>query len=128
MSSIYQTASQTLSTLTSLIMPESIIIITIKYFMTKILAFAKNYKSSFLLHPLNLSPAAITLLKENKIYKGPKLNQTQSKKLHLTLWYQRLGHPKFTILKKYLAYHNIKFINDVERFICNSYKRAKTKK
>ncbi len=94
----------------------------------KILAFAERYKTSFLLHPLNLSSAAVNLLREYEVYKGPEANQMQSNKLHLILWHQRLGHLNFIALKKYLTHHNIKFINDAEGFICDSCERAKAKK
>lgn len=49
----------------------------------KTLAFAKQYKTSFLLHPFNLSAVAVNLLKNNKVYKEekPNMNQTKDKKL-----------------------------------------------
>ncbi len=94
----------------------------------KTFAFAEKYKTSFLLHPLNLSSAAVNLFREHEVYKGPEVNQTQSERLHLTLWHQRLGHLNFTALKKHLAHHNIEFINDAEGFICDSCERAKAKK
>ncbi len=94
----------------------------------KILTFAKRYKTSFLLHLLNLSSAAVNLLREHEVYKGPEVNQIQSNKLHLTLWHQRLGHLNFITLKKHLTYYNIEFINDAEGFIYDSCKRAKAKK
>ncbi len=94
----------------------------------KILAFAKRYKTSFLLHPLNLSSAAVNLLREHEVYKGPEANPTQSNKLHLTLWHERLGHLNFIALKKHLTHHNIEFINDAEGLICDSCERAKAKK
>lgn len=94
----------------------------------KILAFAKKYKTSFLLNPLNLFSAVVNLLREYKVYKGPEMNQMQSNKLHLTLWHQRLSYLNFTTQKKHLTYHNIEFINNAERFIYNSCKKAKVKK
>lgn len=94
----------------------------------KILAFAKKYKTSFLLHPLNLSSAAVKLLREYEVYKGPEVTQTQSNKLHLTLSHQSLDYLNFITLKKHLTYHNIEFINNAEEFICDSCKRAKAKK
>ncbi len=94
----------------------------------KILAFAKRYKTSFLLHPLNLSSAAVNLLREHEVYKGLEMNQTQSNKRHFTLWHQKLGHLNFIALKKHLTHHNIEFINNTEEFICDNCERAKAKK
>lgn len=93
----------------------------------KTLAFAERYKTSFLLHPLNLSAAAVNFLKNNGVYKGerPNLNQTRDKKLPLTRWHQRLGHLNFTSLKKHLVHHNIAFIDDSEGYVCDSCERAK---
>lgn len=86
-------------------------------------AFAKRYKTSFFLHPLNLSSIAMNLLTRNKVYKEPKVNQMQNKKQFLILWYQKLGHLNFTTLKKYLMHHHIKFISNAKGFICDSCKR-----
>lgn len=44
----------------------------------KIFAFAKQYKTSFFLHPLNLLAAAINFLKNNRVYKSEKLNINQT--------------------------------------------------
>lgn len=93
----------------------------------KILTFAKRYKTSFFLHLLNLFLVVVNLLKEYEVYKRPKINQMQNKKLHLTFWYQRLDYLNFTVLKKHLIHHNIKFINNVKRFIYDSCERAKVK-
>lgn len=41
----------------------------------KTFAFAKQYKTSFFLYPLNLSTAAISLLKNNNVYKEPNVYQ-----------------------------------------------------
>ena len=96
----------------------------------KTLAFAKRYKTSFLLHPLNLSAAAVNLLRNNEVYEGngPSINQTQIGKLPLTLWHQRLGQLNLASLKKHLTRHNIEFVNDAEGFVCDSCERAKATK
>lgn len=44
----------------------------------KTLAFAKQYKTSFFLHPRNLSAAAVNLLKNNRVYNGEKPNVNQT--------------------------------------------------
>lgn len=84
----------------------------------KTLSFAERYKTSFLLHLLNLSAAAVNLLKNNGVYEGEKPNvyQTQDEILPLTRWHQRLGHLNFTSLKKHLAHHNIAFTDDTEGY------------
>lgn len=51
----------------------------------KTFAFVEKYKTSFLLHPLNLSSAVIYLLRDHKVYKKLEVNQTQSERLHLIL-------------------------------------------
>ncbi len=96
----------------------------------KTLAFAERYKTSFLLHPLNLSAAAVNLLKNSEIYEEEtsNVNQTTNKRLSLTRWHHRLGHLNFTALKKHLAHHNITFIDDTEGHVCDSYKKAKVTK
>lgn len=96
----------------------------------KTLAFAERYKTSFLLHPLNLSAAAVNLLRNNQVYErnGPGINQTQIGKLPLTLWHQRLGHLNLASLRKHLTRHNIEFVNDAEGFVCDSCERAKATK
>lgn len=74
------------------------------------LAFAQGWETSFLLHPLNLSVSATNLLKvEDNIYQDaePKIHQTQSNKLPLTVWHERLGYLNFPALRKHLAHHNI---------------------
>lgn len=70
----------------------------------------------------------MNVLREYEVYKGPEVNKTQSKKLQLTFWYQKLDHFNFIMLKKYLVYHNIEFINNREEFIYNSCKRVKAKR
>lgn len=94
----------------------------------KTFAFAERYKTSFLLHLLNQSSTVVHLPRSHKVYQTSEINHTQSDRLHLTVWYQRLGQLNFTTIKKHLAYHNIDFINDVEEFICDSCKRVKAKK
>lgn len=94
----------------------------------KTLAFAKQYKTSFLLHPLNLSAAAVSLLRNNNIYKERNVHQTQDKKLPLTRWHQRLGHLNFAALKRHLAHHNIAYTDDAERYVCDSCEKTKATK
>ncbi len=56
----------------------------------------------------------------------PKIHQTQSDKLPLTVWHKQFGHLNFPALRKHLAHHNICYTND--ECICNSCKRAKATK
>lgn len=93
------------------------------------LAVAQRWETSFLLHPLNPSVSANILLKvEDNIYQDaePKIHQTQSDKLSLTVWHKRLGYLNFAARRKHLAHHNIWYSND-ER-VCDSCKRAKATK
>lgn len=96
----------------------------------KTLAFAKQYKTSFFLHPLNQSAIDVNLLKNSEIYKEETLNmnQTKDEKLFLICWYQYLGHLNFTLLKKYFANHNIASIDDTIGYVYDSYEKAKATK
>lgn len=96
----------------------------------KILAFTKRYKTSFLLHPLNLLVAVVNFLKNSKIYKKktPNVNQTTDIKLFLIRWYQCLGHLNFILLRKYLVHYNIVSIDDTKDYMCNSCKKTKATK
>lgn len=96
----------------------------------KILTFAKQYKLSFLSYSLNLSAAAINLLKNSKFYEDETLivNQTTDKKLSLIRWHQCLGHLNPTSLKRHLIYYNIASIDDTKYYMCDSYKKAKATK
>lgn len=60
----------------------------------KPLAFAQCWERSFLLHPLNLSVSATNLLKiKDDVYREaePKVYQTKSNKLPLTVWHKQFG-------------------------------------
>lgn len=95
----------------------------------KPLAFAQRWKTSFLLHPSNLSVSAINLLRTNSnVYKDttPQTHQTQNNKLSLTTWRQRLGHPNFPALRKHLKRHNIQYNDD--ELVCDSCERSKATK
>lgn len=92
-------------------------------------AFTQRWERSFLLHPLNLSVSAANLLKtEDNLYQDtkPKIHQTWSVKLPLTIWHKQFGHLNFPALRKHLAHHNICYTND--EHICDSCKRAKATK
>lgn len=43
-------------------------------------------------------------------------------------WYQCISYLNFTLLKKYLAHYNIVFIDNIESYIYNSYKKVKATK
>ena len=94
----------------------------------KTLAFAERYKTSFLLHPLNLSATAVSLLRNNDVYEEPNVHQTHDENLPLTRWHQRLGHLNFAALKRHLAHHNIAYTDDGEGYVCDSCERAKATK
>ncbi len=96
----------------------------------KTLAFAERYKTSFLLHLLNLSAAAVNHLKNSEIYEEetPNVNQTTDKRLPLTRWHQRLGHLNFPALKRHLAHHNITSIEFTKGHMCDSCEKAKATK
>ncbi len=85
--------------------------------------------TSYLLHPLNLSVSAANLLKiKGNLYKDtePKIHQTQSDKLPLTVWHKQFGHLNFPALRKHLAHHNIRYTDDEHMF--DSCERAKATK
>lgn len=69
----------------------------------KTLAFARQYKTSFLLHLPNSSAIAVNFLKNSKVYKKkiPNMNQTKNKKL---FYFYLLGSmswsPKLHLYKK----------------------------
>ncbi len=93
------------------------------------LAFTQRWERSFLLHPLNLSVSAANLLKtKGNLYKDtePKIHQTQSNKLPLTVWHKQFSHLNFPALRKHLAHHNICYTDD--EHICDSCERAKVTK
>ena len=56
----------------------------------------------------------------------PRVQQTHSNKLPLTVWQKRFGHINFPALRKHLTRHNIHY-NDDER-VCDSCERAKATK
>lgn len=93
----------------------------------KTLAFAEQYKTSFFLHPINLSVAAMNLFKNNKLYQKEitNVNQTKHKKLSLVRWHQRLGYLNFTSLRKYFVHHKMIAIDDTKDYVCNSCEKTK---
>ena len=95
----------------------------------KLPAFAQRWEPSFLLHSLNHSVSTINLLKaEDNIYQDaePKIHQTQSDKLSLTILHKRFGHLNFPALRGHLAHHNICYSN-YDR-VYNGCERAKATK
>ncbi len=92
-------------------------------------AFTQRLETSFILHPLKLSVSATNLLKaECNIYQDaePKVHQTQSDKLPLTIWHKRFGHLNFPALRKNLTQHKICYSNDDR--VCNGCERGKATK
>lgn len=98
----------------------------------EVLAQAKRWNNSFLLQPLNLSDAAVSLVKRlDKMYQWPTLiHQTMlgSAKQTLSMWHKRLGHLNFRFLRSYLKRLNIDYINKPDHLICDSCQRAKATK
>lgn len=90
----------------------------------EVLAQAKRWNNSFLLQPLNLSDAAVSLVKRlDKIYQSPTLvHQTMlgSTKQTLSIWHKRLGHLNFRSLRSHLKRLNIDYINKPDDLICDS--------
>ncbi len=78
----------------------------------KRLAFAQRWETSFFLHPLNFSVSATNLLKaEDNIYQDaePKVPQTESDKLSLTIWHKRFEHLNLPDLRKHLTHRTCRF-------------------
>lgn len=95
------------------------------------LAYGERWKTSFLLHPLNLSASVTHLTQnDNDLYKWPvhAYRTTTSPKLPLTTWHQRLGHLNFSSLKQHLRKLEIDYLDDSERHVCDSCQRAKATK
>lgn len=97
----------------------------------QILAEAKHWKNSYLLRPLNLSDAAVQLLRvDDKTYKW--LTQafctTSPDNLPLTTWHKQLGHIDFRSLKSLLQRLEVEYVNKSEGHICDSCQRAKATK
>ena len=69
------------------------------------LAYAERWRTSFLLHPLNLSVSATHLKQiDDNTYEWPPhaYRTTTSSKLPLTTWHKRLSHLNFPSLKQHL--------------------------
>lgn len=95
----------------------------------KPLAFAQRWKTSFLLHPLNLSVSAINLLRtDSDLYEDtlPQVHQTQNNKFSFTTWHQRLRHLNFPALRRHLKRHDIPY--DDDEHVCDSCERSKATK
>ncbi len=93
------------------------------------LVFTQRWEQNFLLYPLNLFVSAANLLKtKSNFYKDtePKIHQTSSNKLSLTVWHKRFGHLNFPTLRKHLAHHNIHYTDN--KHIYNSSEKAKATK
>ena len=99
----------------------------------RVLAQARRWRNSYLFKPLNLSDAAVFLVKiGDKTYEWPphaflssSLSQTS---LPITTWHKRIGHTNFPSLKGYLKRLGIGYIDDSESHICDSCQRAKATK
>lgn len=88
----------------------------------KVPAQAKQWRNSYPLKTLNLSDAAVLLLKiDDKTYQWPTkaLHTTLPHSLPITTWHKRLGHMKFLTLKTYL--YSVGYVCDS----CQQVKAAK---
>lgn len=97
----------------------------------RVLAQAKQWKNSYLLKPLNMSDAAVHLLRiDDNVYQGSMVSQTSvtASNLPLTTWHKRLGHLNFPSLRRRLRTFEIPFIEDARDFVCDSCQRAKASK
>lgn len=95
------------------------------------LAYAERCRTSFLLHPLNLSVSATHLKQiDNNMYEWPPhaYRTSNPSKLPLTTWHNRLGHLNFPSLKQHLHKLEIEYIDDSANTVCDSCQRAKATK
>ena len=95
------------------------------------LAYAEKWRTSFLLHPLNLSVSAIHLKQtDDDTYQWPPhaYRTSDSSKLPLTTWHNRLGHLNFPSLKQHLHKLEIDYMDDSAKYVCDSCQRAKATK
>lgn len=87
-----------------------------------------------MLKPLNLSNGAVHLLTIDANTYQWSLHILQSSTISffalllLFIWHKRLGHSNFFLLKTHLSLLNIKFNNNIDRYIYNSYLQAKVTK
>lgn len=95
----------------------------------KVLAQAKRWNNSFLLQPLNLSDAAVNLVKTlEDMYQWPKMvcrTRLESAKQSLSTWHKRLGHLNLRSLRQYLKRLDIDYTNESGNLVCDSCQRAK---
>lgn len=95
----------------------------------EVLAQAKRWNNSFLLQTLNLSDAAVNLVKTlDETYQWPTLvHQTRlgSAKETLTTWHKRLGHLNLRSFRFHPKKLAIDYINKPDNLVCNSCQRAK---
>lgn len=98
----------------------------------KTLAQAQRWRNSYLLKPLNLSDGAVNLLRIDDVtYRWPlhALQSTSSPSVFpLSIWHKRLGHTNFSSLKTFLRHFDIAYVDDSDRYICDSCQRAKATK
>ncbi len=99
--------------------------------MKETLAYAKRWRTSFLLHPLNLSVSTTHLKQiDDDMYEWPPhaYRTSDSSKLPLTTWHNRLGHLNFPSLKQHLHKLEINYIDNSAKYVCDSCQRAKATK
>ena len=100
----------------------------------RILAQGKRWRNSYLLRPLNLPDKAVHLIRvDADTYQWPSyalwsFTTSSSAPLPFSVWHKRLGHSNFSLLKTHLNCLNIKFNDDSDGYICNSYLRSKATK
>lgn len=100
--------------------------------MKEVLAQAKRWNNSFLPQPLNLSDAAVNLIKNlDETYQWPKMacqTRLDLAKQPLSTWHKRLGHLNLRSLRQYLKGLNIDYVNNSDNLVCDSCQRAKATK
>ena len=96
----------------------------------KTLTYAKRWKTSFLFHPLNLSVSATLKQIDDDMYKWPPhaYRTSDSSKIPLTTWHNRLGHLNFPSLKQHLHKLEIDHIDDSAKYVGDNCQRAKATK
>lgn len=98
----------------------------------EVLAEAKRWNNSFLLQPLNLSDAAVNLVKTlDETYQWPKMAchaRLETAKQPLSTWHKRLGHLNLRSLRQHLKGLGIDYINERDNLVCDSCQRAKATK
>lgn len=98
----------------------------------EVLTQAKRWNNSFFLQPLNLSNAAVKLVKNlDETYQWPNMacqTRLNSAIQILSTWHKRLGHLNLRFLMQYLKELNINYVNNSNHLVYDSCQKAKATK